>query len=419
MLSIFVRHSRACLEDTLAPKKLSPEKLRTWKHCDCPKWYTGTLEGKHHPRAALGANTWEEAEKALDRIKGKREAACESIAVEDAFAAWLDELALNRLESGTIETRRTVGEKLAAFCKRERIFTLQNLDAAAINRWRKEWEQEQTRFREVPGLKRNTKKLRLAIVKTFFKFTRRMRWLKENPMDYVITERSKKGSAEEDHRTQPLDESGDKNYRALLAAITEHLTSKFIDRRKRTSPMGKRPAHLVCIVELMYETGLRVSDAIEFLVGTVKTDTDGWGEYTTRQIKTGDEVTVAIPPGLLRRIQRLEPISPGYVFCDGSNPSMAYRDIWIQMKTAGESIGLQGVRPHRLRDSFAVNRLNEGMLMQDVSKLLGHANIGVTERYYAPFVKSRKDALIAKRKAASQPVPAPANVVPIRKQRAS
>ena len=88
------------------------------------------------------------------------------------------------------------------------------------------------------------------------------------------------------------------------------------------------------------------------------------------------------------------------------------------MREAGASVGIQGVRPHRLRDSFAVNRLNEGMLIQDVSKLLGHTSVSVTERYYSPFVKSRKNALIARRKALHGAAEQP-NVITIKKRPAS
>ncbi len=59
--------------------------------------------------------------------------------------------------------------------------------------------------------------------------------------------------------------------------------------------------------------------------------------------------------------------------------------------------------------------------MQDVSRFLGHSSVTITEKYYAPFVTSRKDALMAKRIALAAPAmtPASARVVSIRKRRAS
>lgn len=51
-------------------------------------------------------------------------------------------------------------------------------------------------------------------------------------------------------------------------------------------------------------------------------------------------------------------------------------------------------RSHRLRVTFAVELLLAGVAMQNVSVLLGHSSIQTTERYYAPWIKSRRDRLV-------------------------
>jgi site-specific recombinase XerD len=48
---------------------------------------------------------------------------------------------------------------------------------------------------------------------------------------------------------------------------------------------------------------------------------------------------------------------------------------------------------HRLRDTFAVDLLEKGVPLEEVSKLLGHDSIKTTERHYAKWVKSRQDRL--------------------------
>jgi integrase len=50
-------------------------------------------------------------------------------------------------------------------------------------------------------------------------------------------------------------------------------------------------------------------------------------------------------------------------------------------------------RSHMLRDTFAVEMLLCGMSLEDLSKLLTHKSIRVTEKYYAPWVKSRQEQL--------------------------
>jgi integrase len=44
---------------------------------------------------------------------------------------------------------------------------------------------------------------------------------------------------------------------------------------------------------------------------------------------------------------------------------------------------------HQLRDTFAVEHLLAGISMQDLSRMLSHKSVRVTEKYYAPWVPER------------------------------
>lgn len=43
------------------------------------------------------------------------------------------------------------------------------------------------------------------------------------------------------------------------------------------------------------------------------------------------------------------------------------------------------------RDTFAVEMLLAGVPLEQVSILLGHKSVKITEKHYAPWVKARQD----------------------------
>jgi integrase len=78
---------------------------------------------------------------------------------------------------------------------------------------------------------------------------------------------------------------------------------------------------------------------------------------------------------------------------DGTNPSPLAQAVYERMQGIGERAEVADCRPHRLRDTFAVRALFRGMQLEDVSRLLGHSSVKVTETYYAKWISSRKRRL--------------------------
>lgn len=54
---------------------------------------------------------------------------------------------------------------------------------------------------------------------------------------------------------------------------------------------------------------------------------------------------------------------------------------WI-LHNIKSKTGIENIHPHRFRRTLATNLLNNGMAIQDVSKLLEHANVNITQTYY-------------------------------------
>jgi integrase len=104
---------------------------------------------------------------------------------------------------------------------------------------------------------------------------------------------------------------------------------------------------------------------------------------------------VPIPPDVTQELLTIANGNPRYVFWQTGNgqPESAvkswHKDLRLLFKEAGMASG----HPHQLRDTAAVEWLNAGIPLEEVSRLLGHSSIRTTEKHYAPWVKSRQDRL--------------------------
>lgn len=170
-------------------------------------------------------------------------------------------------------------------------------------------------------------------------------------------------------------------YENLLAAIAKAY--------KGDAEKAKR---VRALTQLMRWSGLAIHDASTLERGEIVRDKEkNLYRIVTAREKTGVHVSVPIPDVVARELLAVLNGNPNYVFWNGSgNPESVPKYFQREFR---ENVKLDGFRPHRLRDTFAVDLLSKGVPIDEVSKLLGHRSVKTTEKSYAPWVKSRQDRL--------------------------
>jgi integrase/recombinase XerD len=161
-----------------------------------------------------------------------------------------------------------------------------------------------------------------------------------------------------------------------------------------SGPVPDDPARLRdrALVELLYASGLRVSEAIGLDRDDLSTD----GAFV-RVIGKGDRERL-VPVGdvaldWLRRylagprlawLERVHvaPARGGPLFLTPRGRRLARQQAWAIVRRAATTAGLSDrVTPHTLRHSFATHLLEGGADLRVVQELLGHASIRTTQLY--------------------------------------
>jgi len=141
------------------------------------------------------------------------------------------------------------------------------------------------------------------------------------------------------------------------------------------------------IIELLYDTGLRVSELasikladIDFSNKTIRVIGKGNKE---RIVYFGDYGIDAINEYLNQeRKALLGNKSHDYLFLNAQGNPLSARGIELIVNKIVKQAGLKHkLSPHTLRHTFATHLLNEGADLKSVQELLGHASLSTTQIY--------------------------------------
>jgi len=150
------------------------------------------------------------------------------------------------------------------------------------------------------------------------------------------------------------------------------------------------------ILELMYATGMRVSEAVKLRVEHILLDQDA---IIVESGKGRKGRIVLIPPSTRRRIEEyigaVRPlITEGghsrWVFPTRSGRAVDRQSVWRGLRELGRQAEIKSkIHPHLLRHTCATHLLENGCDLMTVQALLGHADISTTQ-IYTHILEDRK-----------------------------
>jgi len=141
------------------------------------------------------------------------------------------------------------------------------------------------------------------------------------------------------------------------------------------------------MLELLYATGLRVSELVMAEVAQVNVDV-GYLRVTGKGAK---QRLVPMNEGARQLLQQyvdearsrlLKQRASRYVFVSRRGGPLTRQAFWKLLQRRAQRAGIaQAISPHMLRHSFATHLLEGGADLRSVQVMLGHANIGTTQIY--------------------------------------
>jgi integrase/recombinase XerD len=205
---------------------------------------------------------------------------------------------------------------------------------------------------------------KVAAIKSFFNYLFHNRLISENPAREIDSPKVKK-------------------------RLPQTLTFHDVDKLLQAPANDRSPKNLrdMALLNVLYSTGMRVTEVVSLQLDDVNLAESylqpAGRQGGLRQIpfdeQTHDSLASYISAGRPHLVKAEEEQA---LFLNHRGQQLTRQGLWLIIKGYAQEAGLEAeVTPHTLRHSFAVHKLSKGSKLEEVQKLLGHANISTTQIY--------------------------------------
>jgi integrase/recombinase XerD len=381
VITIYVRHSVDC--------KYAGDEF--CKRCRCRKHFRWTQNGVRH-RESAGTRSWEEAEnikrRLEDQLAGRAPATPDTVRnIEDAIDLFIKDKRVQGVSSDVIGKYTREMARLRDFCAARNVYAVQGITRDLITEFAATWE---AAYPSTYTRSKVRERLR-----SFLRYCYEAQWLPRVPQVPKISV--------DEPETQPLTSE---EYERVLAVIpgTVQVTEKRLAKLGNLRAWAETrhtyeatPVKVRAFIQCMRWSGLAILDTLKLERANLQHDkARNVFRIVTKRTKTGTHVSVPIPPDVAQELLAVLNGNPKYIFWSGNGEPETATKNWakryIRLVFKAANIHSDGnMVSHRLRDTFAVDLLEKGVPLEEVSKLLGHTSIKTTERSYAKWSKGRQE----------------------------
>ncbi len=220
------------------------------------------------------------------------------------------------------------------------------------------------------GLKQTSINRKLSSIKTYYRFLKKSGFITKNPADGVEAPKPPK---------------------RLVKFVEEEEMEKILDSLKWDDSENDLQDRL--ILEILYGTGIRLSELINLRIGDIRKDTlkiRGKGNKE-RSIPLNKTLRNALEDFIQRQKSERNVGPDGYLMvtqkCRPLYPMYVYR---LVNKVLSRFSGIPSRSPHKLRHAFATHLLNRGADLNAIKNLLGHEGLAATQVYTHNSVEKLK-----------------------------
>ena len=165
--------------------------------------------------------------------------------------------------------------------------------------------------------------------------------------------------------------------------LPEVLSPEDVEQLLNFKPSNLIEIRDMAIVELMYSSGLRVSETVNINIGDFEEDMTflrilGKGAKT-RIVPLGKFAVNAINNWIIERDKILT--KSDALFLNSKGARLSIRSVQLRLKKMATKQGLPPIHPHMLRHSFATHMLESSGDLRTIQELLGHSSLSTTQIY--------------------------------------